>query len=419
VRAAAAAVAQALQRIGRGAELATALAPAPSIEGRVRGDQTMDELMVMFASNSRAPVRSPRPEGVGGRAVFVPHPRMLAATLKYLPPQARSLPHVRYWMRRAPHAYMADAGDPLAGKAVAGVTYYQSSPTTQWVYKIQSGDTPRGRAKLITGDESRWVEMIPYNPSFGTQGTPGTLSYNFKYFNVGKDLQIPKEWNVYIPEQGVYPLVPGTILPLNPGIGGGPPATSGGTIDGGIYADTLPDGQVTAVKLQLGAWKTKEGAAATSRGIPADYPSPAMYEVNDVTDERWIAAVRAFQLWANATKGTSLRVDGTLDKATHDAINAYTAGTLGGGAYTPAPSPTTLPGGIFTIPPGVLPGGTPSAPAPPIIPSAPVVPGVPPVAMPSLPAPAPAPAPAEKKSSGGGALMGLLAIGALATQLIK
>jgi len=276
--------------------------------------------------------------------VYILRPSILDDCLSVLPEHCRRSPIVQRMM------YLAGVGSTsqapvAAGDAGAFEGMVASDPTFQWFWKVGAGQNPSWYAKRVTGDDRRYPEIMDANPekaTVGSRSSPYSTGFNFKSLIAGETLKTPKAWNIYIATDGTP--TGGVVLPK----GGAPPAIPPvPTPSGDTYSSTLPAGAITAVKLQLGAWGKKEGTLTT-------YPGP--FDVNDTIDESFLSAVRSFQNWSNTKKGTSLRTDGRLDKATHDAINAYSVGSV---SAPPATPPTGIPplippkggGGGTTAPP--------------------------------------------------------------------
>ena len=276
---------------------------------------------------------------------------------------------------------------------------YQSSPSKQWIFSILAGWSPRLYAAQITGSENRARELIDLNAAdYGTVGTPGSLSYNLAHFRTGDPIKIPSAWNAYISQDGDWG-TKGTAWPAAPADITPPPPIKGTT--GGTYTAGLGDGVIAGIKTQLAALGQK-------------YPAmdlggyPGLWDVNDVVDEAFRAAIGKFQAWANAqTSGppatTVLRTDGALDEATHSRINAWTTWAVDDGVKT---VPTATPGGAPTTFTPSWPTGTP---------------GVPPgydatAAKDLLPGAAPAggATAASSGSSGGGGILAMLSLAYLA-----
>ena len=377
MRAAAAAVLGSARDIaaGRGVRLC----PCPSIERQIDMRKSMDQLLAEHGSDAAAPVSSPSPMRRG--QLHVPHPVVMASLLESTP-LARRSPIVRAQLQAARAGSTAQFAWRDAGALMDAGELYASAPDYQWFHVVKAGSGPRSIANYYTGDENRFTELLAANPEKATVGTPGSLAYNFKSLLVGEKIKIPKSWNIYVAQDGTvgkggsaFPPAPATPPPVP-----SPPASDGS------YVSTLAAGQVTAIKLQLGQWGKDTGAI-----VPSGYPTTADIWVGDAVDESFLQAVRSFQQWSNAKKGTSLPTDGRFTAATHAALNAYTAGKAGGTATPATPYiPTSLPPATPATP------GTPAVPIP--------VPGV------------PGTTPVAKKSSGSGALaaLALAAVAAVA-----
>lgn len=292
--------------------------------------------------------------GWGGTTIveepyWVLAPSVLDSCLSYLPPELRQSQAVRRML------YLARTGAIEGRTGNAGAISPDAKatdPDYQWRWTVQTGDNPSIIAKKITGDDRRYVELIAANPSKPTKGSassPYTTGYNFATLTTGEKLLIPKAWNVYIASDGSG-YTGGKVLPAG-SAPSSPTTTTTSTSSG--YGSSLPKGQITAIKLQLGAFGTKEGVL---------YGYPGLYDTNDVIDESFLNAVRTFQNWSNTNRGTSLRIDGLLDADTHAALNAYTSGS-GGTTTTPTtPSTATTSPGLPALPGGGTPASS-SAPS--------------------------------------------------------
>jgi hypothetical protein len=220
---------------------------------------------------------------------------------------------------------------------------YQSAPAQQWIFTILSGWSPRAYAAAVTGDENRARELIDLNAAtYGTTGSPGSVSYNLKRFVIGEPLTIPKSWNAYISQDGDWG-TKGKPWPVAPVTAAPPPS---GASTGSTYSASLPDGTIAGIKAQLGA-------------LAAKYPAmgivgyPGLWDMNDAIDESFRGALSKFQSWANAqTSGPPssvvLRTDGTLDDATHARVNAWTAYSASTGTTPVAVSKDSTGGDLFT-----------------------------------------------------------------------
>lgn len=306
------------------------------IVGRVTPDMTLDDVLARFGSRAAPPATSPSP-------TYVLRPSILNECLRCVP-HARHSPYVQRMIRVGGRGEAMGFGGDAGKITLAPPGSTASSPSTQWSHTVQPGENPSQITKERTGDDRRYVELIDANPSKPTVGdrlNPYSTGFNFKSLMAGEVLDLPKSWNIYVNDAGQWS--PGVPLPA------GKPAPTPSPAPGptGVYSSTLPAGAITAIKLQLGAWGKKEGTSS--------YPGP--FDVNEVIDEAFRTAVAGFQKWWNANRGGSLRTDGSLDKGTHDAINAYSVGM----------GTTTSPGGTSTPGPGLPPpfGGKPSTPATP------------------------------------------------------
>lgn len=225
-------------------------------------------------------------------------------------------------------------------------------PGQHYFLKIVAGDNPSAIANRHTGEPTlgRVRELLDANPSKPKVGTPGTWTYNFASLVAGESIILPDSWQKFLGKNdagtwgpdlygGVYPVKPTTALDPGTGVGVG------------TYTASLPAGAIQATKVKLGQWNLAE-----KQGLA--YPGP--FDLNDIIDEPFRGAVRAFQLWSKA-RGVSLPTDGGLDPATHTAILAY-----GTGAVPPTPP---------VVPPSVLP--------PPVVPP-PALPPLPPAVNPDL-----------------------------------
>jgi hypothetical protein len=83
-----------------------------------------------------------------------------------------------------------------------------SMPGVQWwsgPFSPSGGDSLYGLAKTITGDGSRYVELINVNPEKDTVGDPSkpySTGYSFANLSEGEQIRIPKSWNVFLSDFG-------------------------------------------------------------------------------------------------------------------------------------------------------------------------------------------------------------------------
>lgn len=87
--------------------------------------------------------------------------------------------------------------------------------TQWWSGPLRAGESPWSLAKWVTGDGSRYPELMPANPEKATVGKPGTSGYTFASFKIGERVRLPKGWNIYITQQG-HADSKGTIWPADP-----------------------------------------------------------------------------------------------------------------------------------------------------------------------------------------------------------
>ncbi len=367
--------------VGSAQKGSTGLAPAPHIAETVASNMTTTQALAEH-SQVAPPASTPAPgspspytaaPALGGKTV-VPPKKMLASIFRHVP-RAHRVPLFRMW--KAHHKMPQNAGRvPVAGEQSMPLTR-----TTPVKWPVQAGQYPILISKRVTGAENRYKELFAANPDKKLNAAKD----NFATFNAGEMINLPKSWNVYIianpvngepmtsadvtggvalppwtPKTTTPPVVaapppiaipglpPLTLPPGLPPIPGMPPATPPpSTPPVGEYVMTLPPGMLTAIKGQLGVWGTRE-----KKITPAGYPSTfdLMPPIGETADESFRSAVRSFQQW----KGGGLRTDGSLDKATHDALNAYVLGvaTSPPDAKTPLPLPPLPPvGGKDTVPP--------------------------------------------------------------------
>jgi len=394
-RQAAASLAQSIARVGQSGN--PTLAPAPALEARISGAQSVDQVLSDLGSNAAPIATSPSPS-YGAIPTFIPHPAALASVLDVLP-HLRSHPTIGAWMRLAGAGQVDARGlDPSGGTSGAGRT--ASPAAVQWFWLVDPGTWPAKVAQLVTGDANRWPEFTRANPQ-----VPKDSSGNFTRFYPGDRLRLPLTWNQYVYADGSG-VSGGAPLPAPAPVPSVIPPTPQQPPSAGNYANTLPTGGIAFVKAQLGKWGVQTGAIN-----PKGYPGP--FDINpaqpDAIDAPFSSAVASFQAWANANMKAGLRTDGVLDANTHATLNAYDAGNRVPGV--PASTPA-----IPQLPPAVPPLG-----APPALPGVPAVPGAPPpvpplVAQPSTGVPTFPAGPGvvggqtqAQKSSGGGALPLLMA----------
>lgn len=70
-----------------------------------------------------------------------------------------------------------------------------SNPAFVWARTVEPGDTAGSTAELITGDPTRFVELLVANPDIATKGQTGVLPE-------GTMLRVPLSWNPFIDEIG-------------------------------------------------------------------------------------------------------------------------------------------------------------------------------------------------------------------------
>lgn len=314
------------------------LVPAPAVERMISTAESFDQNLARLGGNPSRIATSGVP-GSAKRPLAIPHPLMMGHLLSSQP-WLRLHPTVRAQLA---HAGMGEATGyawrdigvdvgALPGDVAAPL--YASDPDYQWFHSVTTGQGPRRIAYIYTGDEERFLELMDANPTKATVGVRGNLSYNWASLKVGEKVKIPKSWNKYVAQDGTLGSPPGTAWP--PGPAPAPaPSSSSSSSSGGGYTSTLPDGSITIIKGQLGKW-----GQATGKIDPTGYPSLADMWTPEAVDESFLRAVKSFQVW----KG-GLRTDGILDKATHDALNAYTSGAIStpstpsGGGSTPVSFP--------------------------------------------------------------------------------
>lgn len=248
----------------------------------------------------------------------------------------------------------------------------------EWIYVVESGDYPYKLAqKYAPGGAAKagttYRQLLKANPQYPLNAKKD----NFRNFWTGMRLKWPEGWTV--PEKAKP-----APAPVEPETTPTPVVPSG----------TATLATIIQAKALLATWGLSDGAG---EAVVAGYGTSAA----DLTAE-WTARdkqqLRAFSLWHNATRGTTLNADGTLDSEHLDALKAWaekraTEPVLSKPSPEPAPAPKPVP---VKMPPEV-----PALPAP-TVPSSITVPKLPtsvittavPQPTPTIPgAPEPAPAP--------------------------
>jgi hypothetical protein len=259
----------------------------------------------------------------------------------------------------------------------------------EWIYIVESGDypyklaqqyAPGGKAKAGT----TYRQLLKVNPQYSLNKKKD----NFAKFYTGMRLKWPEGWTV--PERAKPAPVPVE------------PETT--------PTPVVPSGNVTLAtiiqaKALLATWGLSDGAG---EAVVAGYGTSAA----DLTAE-WTARdkqqLRAFSLWSNATRGTVLNSDGTLDPEHLDALKAW-AEKRATEPVLPkpsAPAPVKMPPEVPALPAPTLPAAI----KPPELPTSVItttiptpsatIPGAPkPPAAPPTPAPIPMAATAKPKKRG-------------------
>lgn len=245
------------------------------------------------------------------------------------------------------------------------------------VYVVESGDFPSKIAQKLTGDSSRWPELVAANPQ-KSKASDG----NFKTLFANEKLNLPASWLPLVASQmpggGIPPIpsipglpgVPGLPAPGVPSMPGPQPAT----------------GQFTYT-VQTGDFASKIAQKLT--GIPGKWPELVAANVPPKTKAAAQIFVPddeggSFQPNPNAGNFTTLNTGEVLmvPQSWNSILNTSTPGLnppAGGSAPAPGTPPPVLPPPAVPIP-VPLPGGG-SVPLP-----APVPTTIPPVPVPGNPA---------------------------------
>ncbi len=186
-------------------------------------------------------------------------------------------------------------------------------------YIVQKGDSPVQiaiRSGAFNQSPQWWSQLKTANP----QKTVTPKGDNFRFFNPGEILNIPAEWPDWpgFTKAGI----PGLTLPNQQAI----PSPSPSPAPSPSPTPSIPATSDTGVILQaqtiLAVWgKQYPGAAAVK-----DFGATPLDMTGAMTD-RTTSQLKSFQQWNNATKATSLLVDGELNPPTWDALKAYALGS--------------------------------------------------------------------------------------------
>jgi len=228
-------------------------------------------------------------------------------------------------------------------------------------YTVISGDFPIKIAKKFTGDDGRWRELIKANTQKPTDPKTG----NFKTLFPGEKLFLPASWPS-TPIGVEPPIIPPAKRepPKEPPEPDKPPPV--GPPD--VLPKTPPSPLMTlkaiaAVQIQL-AFFFKLHASEAPLAITPIFGSIAD-DFAGIWNERTVAAMKAFQIWANkrgrvvggiARSMTPLPEDGQPDPASIAVLSAQTSADLKrlGLPILPVP-PRDLPLPGEPPPPGVVP----------------------------------------------------------------
>ncbi len=245
-------------------------------------------------------------------------------------------------------------------------------------YTTQKGDLGSTIAEKITGDSTRWPELVAVNP--------GTSSKQYgMVFGIGQNLALPGSWQA-VAVVSPPPISPPHIGPPPPPLGGPPGgAPPPPKPTPGVFANPppgIPDVNVTKVEgdpaqvmiiaAELSSWLGRH-PEVKDRNNPVfgTQLTPVAGGLTTDTEGHWDNRIQTtmqeFQTWANQTGqaqkylGRQLNTDGLPTDISMAVLQAVTAAELpglhpGGGAAPPGP-PAGPPGGR---PPGPAPGAQPS-----------------------------------------------------------
>ncbi len=257
------------------------------------------------------------------------------------------------------------------------------------MYTVKPNDSPSSIARKYTGNDRRYPELIATNPQIRRAQPPGFLIVP------GQQLRIPDAWR-----SGALTTTAPTSPPAQPTQPMTYSAPSNVPADA---TDSEYDPKIAQVQLMLAAWTAKEDNA----------PSPRFGTSPGDLAGYWTAgtrnALKRFQLWWNANRGGNLRAVGILDDATYQALTTWAKTTAVSTVLNPQSTPSYLP--------PALPPPSPYQPASTSPVSTPSAPQGPAPTPDSGPPTGPTPTAKPPGLGGGGAgiaLMGLLAVGALA-----
>jgi nucleoid-associated protein YgaU len=257
-------------------------------------------------------------------------------------------------------------------------------------YTVKSGDFGSKIAEDITGNGTRWKELLPLNPG---KADP---KFGIAVF-AGDVLKLPSSWQApaaTAPAPTPFPLPPTPSIPGLPGLPAVPPAAPPPAPPPGPTSPQVIGTmqQIALIQSMLVTFHGKHPDAGFAAG-----PPPFGGDVNDLSGtwtERSQYAMKAFQIWANKRTMGPLPEDGFPDAKSVGALQTQVAKDL---AVAPSPPPVPASPGGGVIPPGVIPPG---------------------VLQPGQGlggATVPTPPPAEQKSSGGSGAaiaLGLLGLAA-------
>ncbi len=124
----------------------------------------------------------------------------------------------------------SDSGSPVPGNKQPQ-SGYQSSPFWRWCYFVKPGDSAGSISERITGDNSRYIEILTANPDIPKKGKMGEVvgpnAWDFAdgILVEGTKIYIPQTMNSWIDQFGItkaghypFPPDPRSVIEYNPSV---------------------------------------------------------------------------------------------------------------------------------------------------------------------------------------------------------
>jgi hypothetical protein len=263
---------------------------------------------------------------------------------------ARALQSGRYGLSwkplSGPAAALTRFHSPFS--AVKALTDTRGLSPDGLVYVVEKGDYPGKIAKLLTGKEGNWPQLVAANPQKKTVNRG--IGPEFATLVAGESLKIPTSWR-----KPAVVTAPGEAPPSNaPQVVVNDPARANAAA-------------ILQAKGLLVAWSKTDGAKVA--GFP-DYGTRAE-DLSATYGDRDKFMLTSFEQWSNANRGTNMATDGVLTDQAAAALRDWAEKRVS----VPIPS----------LPPAAEPVQAPPVQAQPAPTSSPLptLPGLP--ALPSLP----------------------------------